>query len=69
MLGSVAEPTSLKVGDRVVHYRDPDLRGRIAVVEPNRLSVMVAWDRVSDNPGEDDEELDFQWANKLVLEE
>lgn len=47
------------VGDRVVHYRSPEMgSGTVKVVEENKLSVMVEWD---DSPGE----LDFQWSSKL----
>lgn len=59
MLGAW-DVTDLEVGERVVHYRDPDLRGAVTVVEENRLSVMVRWDG--------DEEDDFQWADKVVQE-
>jgi hypothetical protein len=52
--------TDLEVGERVVHYRDPDLRGALTAVEENRLSVMARWDG--------DSEDDFQWANKVVRE-
>jgi len=68
MLGSSVESTTFKVGDRVQHRKDYCLKGRVAVVEDNNLSVMVAWDRDPDWPGEDNEELDFQWSYKLVLE-
>jgi hypothetical protein len=58
MLCRFATPTDLEVGDRVTLVRDPDYVGRIAVVEENRLSVMVQWD---DCIG-----LDFQWSNKVA---
>lgn len=51
------------VGDRVEHYRAPELgSGTVKVVEENRLSVMIEWDNSSG-------ELDFQWSNKLRMTE
>lgn len=57
-----------EVGDRVVHVKDPSLVGTIKVVEENRLSVMVLWDREGVGPDDPYEEgdLDFHWANKVV---
>lgn len=53
--------TDLEVGERVLHVKEPTLRGEVVEVEDNRLSVMVLWDG--------DEEPDFQWANKVVRED
>jgi len=45
------------VGDRVEFYKDSGMIGSIVHVEDNKLSCMVLWDG--------DNELDFQWSNKL----
>jgi hypothetical protein len=49
-----------KVGDRVAHIKEQDRPGTVKVVEDNQLSVMVQWDDLPED------ELDFQWVNKLV---
>lgn len=69
MLGTFATgEEGHEVGDRVVHVKDPTLVGAIKIVEENRLSVMVLWDRAGMSPDDPYEEgdLDFQWANKVV---
>ena len=66
MLGKTHEPTTLKPGDRVYHSKDPSLKGFVHSVDDPPYSVMVLWDGGSDW---DELDLDFQWANKLVLEE
>ncbi len=48
------------VDDRVLHVKDAFREGTIRQVEDNGLSVMVQWDDLPED------ELDFQWANKLV---
>jgi hypothetical protein len=48
-------------GDRVYHYRDPEMTGTLDSVEENQLSVMVRWD----DYGPEDKP-DFQWSNKVV---
>lgn len=53
--------TSLKVGDRVILIREPDVEGTVRVVEDNLLSVMVEWD---DLPGEP---FSFHWSSKVIL--
>lgn len=60
MLGKASAPHEWNVDDVVVHYREEDRVGRVAVVEDNKLSVMVQWDDLPEG------ELDFQWADKLV---
>lgn len=52
---------AFSVGDRVMHYRDPDLKGEVVEVAENGLSVSVHWDG-SDTA----DEPDFQWQGKLV---
>lgn len=53
------DSTSLEVGDRVYHRREPSLEGKIVHVDPGGDSYLVAWD-------EDPEAHDFQWRTKLA---
>ena len=60
LLGRYTQHPIWKVGDRVIHLCDQDLRGVVSHTEDNDLSVMVLWD------GET--ETDFVWSNKLIRE-
>ncbi len=55
---TIIQDNLLKVGDRVVHYRDDSLTGTVKFVD-DEYSCMIEWD------GETC--LDFQWSTRLVL--
>jgi hypothetical protein len=61
MIPRPAIETDLKVGDRVAH-RKGGLTGTVVSVDDPAYSVMVRWD------GQEDDDLDFQWADHLIRE-